>query len=675
MRNGLQDVFLLSVLIAATTVSAATPSIDPRMEEALLALSKGRSIEQVQLSPDGAHLAWVMGSHIELAAADGTGVHRLNAADGTTGCAESDIAWAPDSRHIAYIDRCGADQTALRIVEADAPDHLPRRVSLHGNARALTWSIDGQRLGFLYVPGATRQASSSAAAKPSLYEVGVNGLEVQQVAVLDATASAPRMLTAGDTYVYEYSWSPDGKQIAYIAAPPPGDDNWWIAKLYKQAVDGEAAPQLLVDPSREQGSLRGMQMAVPRWSPDASRIVFIGGLMSGVVGGDLYSVAADGGPAVNLTPDAQVTPVWFAWSGEASLWVSQVSDGRSQIVEYKLVPNQAIPGRVALDVAANIGDGSAYMALSLSRDTTRVAYIQSSYTAAPEVYAGPLGSASAVTALNADLKPIWGKAESIVWKHQGYRVQGWLMYPAHYDPAKRYPMIVSIHGGPASAVVPYWPGISFGGGALFSAAGYFVFMPNPRGSFGEGERYLQANRRDFGGGDLDDTLAGIEIIEKKLPIDDHRIGLMGWSYGGFMSMLAPTRTSRFRAVVAGAGIADWQSYYGQNQIDKWTIPYFGASVYDDPAIYAKISAINFIKRYKTPTLLLVGDSDEECPAWQSMELWQALRAEKIPTSLIVYPNEGHAFADPQHRIDLLRRSLEWFERYVPIEGADLSLAH
>jgi dipeptidyl aminopeptidase/acylaminoacyl peptidase len=677
MHAGVRYLFSLWALLCVTAIDATPSSLEPRVENVLLALNKGRSIEQTQLSPDGKWLAWVMtsnaGAIIEVAAPDGTGAHRLNAIGNRKGCSESDIAWAPDSRHLAYIDRCGtensgAPQTELKIVAVEGADHLPRRVTLHGNARALIWSPDGHHLGFLYVPGATRQASSSAAAKPSLNEVGVNGLEVQQVAVLDTTASAPFMATARGTYVYEFSWSPDGKQITYVAAPPPGDDNWWVAKLYKKAVDSDSPAQLLVDPAKVQGSLHGLQIAVPRWSPDASRIVFIGGLMSGMVGGDIYSVPSDGGTVVNLTPAAHVTPVWLTWSGANSLWVSQISDGRSQVVEYRVASDKAAPGRIALDVPASIGDGSAYMALSLSRDATRAAYIQSSYTRPPEVYAGVLGLTSAVTAFNADLKPVWGKTESVVWKNDGYRAQGWLMYPAHYDPAKRYPMVVIVHGGPANAVVPYWPGISFSGGALFSSAGYFVFMPNPRGSLGEGERYVQANRRDFGGGDLDDILAGMDAIEKKLPIDDHRIGLMGWSYGGFMSMFAPTRTSRFRAVVAGAGIADWESYYGQNQIDKWTIPYFGASVYDDPAAYAKISAINFIKRYRTPTLLLVGDSDEECPSWQSLEFWHALRAENVPTSLIVYPNEGHAFADPQHRIDLLRRSLKWLEQYVPSAG-------
>jgi dipeptidyl aminopeptidase/acylaminoacyl peptidase len=306
------------------------------------------------------------------------------------------------------------------------------------------------------------------------------------------------------------------------------------------------------------------------------------------------------------------------------------------------------------------------MAMSLSADHQQVAFAQSSYTAAPEVHAGRLerGAPQAVTTINASLKPSWGEAESIEWDHDGRHVQGWLLYPAHYDPARRYPMVVSVHGGPAAAVIPRWPGVGYGS-VPFSTLGYFVFMPNPRGSFGQGEAYVQANRKDFGHGDLSDILAGVDAIEKKLPVDDQRLGLTGWSYGGFMSMFAPTQTQRFHAVVAGAGIANWQSYYGQNLIDQWMIPYFGASVYDDPAAYARSSAINFIKQVRTPTLVVVGDRDAECPAPQSFEFWHALRAQGVPTSLVVYPNEGHHFVDPAHQRDVLQRALEWFGKYLP----------
>ena len=171
----------------------------------------------------------------------------------------------------------------------------------------------------------------------------------------------------------------------------------------------------------------------------------------------------------------------------------------------------------------------------------------------------------------------------------------------------------------------------------FSALGYFVFMPNPRGSYGQGEKFTQANVKDFGYGDLRDVLAGVDVLEKRFPIDKQRVGLTGWSYGGFMTMFGVTQTNRFKAAVAGAGISNWQSYYGENSIDQWMVPFFGATVYDDPAVYAKSSAINYIKQVKTPTLVVVGDRDGECPAPQSFEFWHALRAEGVKTQLVIYP--------------------------------------
>jgi dipeptidyl aminopeptidase/acylaminoacyl peptidase len=469
-------------------------------------------------------------------------------------------------------------------------------------------------------------------------------------------------------YAYEFAWSPDSQRIAFTGAPPPGDNNWWVAKLYVQDAKVDAKASAILDPTTVKGSLHGLQMALPRWSPDGQRIAFIGGLMSdqGATGGDIYTVPVAGGQPVNLTEGATVTPAWFAWASAQQLLVTQIHNGQSEVAQYSVAQNKATQEATLFTLPATIGDGQAEMSLSLSSDRTKVAFVQSSYESAEEVHAGALGNTPppAVTQINAALKPQWGKAESVEWDNEGHHVQGWLLYPANYDPKKTYPMIVTVHGGPSSAVMPRWPGVGFGG-VPFSALGYFVFMPNPRGSFGQGEAFVQANRKDFGHGDLRDILAGIDIIEKKLPVDDKRLGLTGWSYGGFMSMFIPTQTQRFRAVVAGAGIANWQSYYGQNLIDQWMIPFFGASVYDDPQVYAKSSAINFIKQTKSPTLIVVGDRDAECPAPQSFEYWHALRAQGVPTSLVVYPNEGHHFVDADHQRDVLQRALMWFEKYLP----------
>jgi dipeptidyl aminopeptidase/acylaminoacyl peptidase len=680
---GVPLLLLAGMLTTGAVAAPASPAaVDPRIESLLTDLGRAQSIDAVALSPDGTQLAWVIErdgkSAITVAAADGTQPRVVSAAAKPGTCSESGVAWAPDSRHLAFIANCQVDLTstqpmhnAIYLADTTGSAAPQRLAQLAGYVRALQWTTDGKSLGFLYVPGATRRASAVAAAKPLVGEVGVSGVEVQRVASIDVASGTLQELTPADWYAYEFNWSADGSRIAYTAAQPPGDNNWWVAKLYTQPARADAGATVLVDPAvATSGALRGLQMALPRWSPDGTRIAFIGGLMSdqGATGGDIYVVPASGGAAVNLTPDSRVTPTWLSWTGPQSLLVSQISNGQSQVADYRVDARRAQQRQLLLNVAASIGDGSAAMAMSVSRDHRHVAFLQSSFAVAKEVHAGRLGATPppAVTRINAALKPAWGKAESVEWNNEGFHAQGWLLYPANYDAGKSYPMIVVVHGGPSSAVIPRWPGVGYGGAPL-SALGYFVFMPNPRGSFGQGEKYVQANRRDFGYGDLRDILAGVDAVEKMVPVDDQRLGLTGWSYGGFMSMFAPTQTRRFRAVVAGAGISNWQSYYGQNLIDQWMPPFFGATVYDDPAVYAKSSAINYIKQVKTPMLIVVGDRDAECPAPQSFEMWHALRAQDVPTSLVVYPNEGHHFVDPAHQRDVLQRALEWFGKYLPAE--------
>jgi dipeptidyl aminopeptidase/acylaminoacyl peptidase len=224
-------------------------------------------------------------------------------------------------------------------------------------------------------------------------------------------------------------------------------------------------------------------------------------------------------------------------------------------------------------------------------------------------------------------------------------------------------MIVQVHGGPSSSVKPsfYAPG-SYE--ALESEAGYFVFLPNPRGSYGQGEAFTRANIKDFGHGDLKDVMAGVDEVLKKYPVDGKRMGIRGWSYGGFMTMWAVTQTNRFKAAVAGAGIANWLSYTGENGISEWMVPFFGATAYENKLVYDKSSPINFINKAKTPTLVVVGERDAECPAPQSFEFWRGLQHAGVATQLVVYPDEGHHFVQPDHVRDVQERTLKWLDSYL-----------
>jgi dipeptidyl aminopeptidase/acylaminoacyl peptidase len=404
------------------------------------------------------------------------------------------------------------------------------------------------------------------------------------------------------------------------------------------------------------------QLAVPRWSPDGKQIAFIGGLMSdqGFNGGDIFVVSSQGGEPRNVTPARKASPSGLVWQGANELVFTEAVEGGSAISTIDVASGETErlwKGSEGIHHAGNFPN------FSVAKDGRTSAVVRSLWEQPPEVWAGPVGNWQQLTHVNASQQPHWGKAESVIWNSDGFRAQGWLVYPENFDPGKRYPMVVEIHGGPAGVRTASWPTARFDM-SVMAGLGYFVFFPNPRGSYGEGEAFTRANVKDFGHGDLRDVLAGVDTVIKKVPIDENRIGLTGWSYGGFMTMWAVTQTNRFRAAVAGAGIANWKSYYGENSIDEWMIPYFGASVYDDPAVYAKSSAIDFIKQVKTPTLVVVGERDGECPAPQSFEFWHALKTLGVPTQLVVYAGEGHAFHDAKDRLDVLRRTLAWFDQYL-----------
>ena len=684
-------VFSYSSALAQSAPTAPAPD-RTRIEEVLKGLSLGQQVGQVAVSPDGKRLAWIEGSR------EGAEIHVAPLGDLTKServtaaakpeqhCHERELAWSPDAKSLAFFSDCGQSgvQTDLYLARLDG--RPARRVTeLKGYVEAPSFSPDGSRVAFLYVEGATRPAGALAAMKPPAGVIGEEGVEIERVAIAAVDAAkpiAPVLATPANLHVYEFDWSPDSKGLAYVAADPPGENNWWVAKLYTQELNGAA--KAILAPAEVAGPLHGLQIAVPRWSPDGKQIAFIGGLMSdqGSTGGDVWIVSADGGQPQNLTPRRQASPAWIEWDGNDSLYVSEVAGGNSQLILLRLRENTGCPIRSAVhgpvfSLPASVGAGRLEMSVSSTTDHTLFVFRASSFDRPVEIYAAQPqmvtatcsgsenGYVTQLTHLNDGVKRSWGKSVSLNWKSDSLDVQGWLMLPKEYDPAKKYPLIVEVHGGPASAAMARWGG---GGGlsaAAFSALGYFVLMPNPRGSFGQGEAFTQANRKDFGYGDLRDILAGVDTVLAKYPVDPGRVGITGWSYGGFMTMFAVTQTQRFKAAVAGAGISNWQSYYGENSIDQWMTPYFGASVYDDPAIYARSSAINFIQNAHTPTLAVVGDRDGECPAPQSYEFWHALRDRHVTTQLVVYPNEGHGFMDPAHRRDVLERAVEWFTRYMP----------
>jgi dipeptidyl aminopeptidase/acylaminoacyl peptidase len=563
------------------------------------------------------------------------------------------VAWSPDSKHLAFLsDAAKKDQLQLYVasIAGGAPKKL---TNVKGLLATPKWSPDGKSIAVLYTENATRLAGPLM---PETPESGVikDAFFEQRLAVVDASSGALQTITPEDTYIYEYDWMPDSKSFVATAAKGNGDNNWWIAQLC--AVNASAKQMRSIYKPK-------LQIARPVVSTDGKNVAFIEGLMSDQdsVGGDVFVISIDGGAARNLTPHRKASASVLAWTGDGKIIDMEIVDGESSIARIDPKGGAVESLYRAPEL---LSSGFWFTSVSLTPNGPTGAAVRSSFAAPPEVWAGPLGQWKQITHRNADLKPAWGEAKSVHWQNDGSDVQGWLIYPKNFDPSKKYPMVVSVHGGPGYAIQASWPGIPFDNVMAMPSRGYFLFQPNPRGSFGRGEEFTQANVRDFGYGDWRDVMSGVEAVLASAPVDPQRLGLTGWSYGGYMTMWGVTQTDRFRAAVAGAGIANWASYYGENKIDQWMIPFFGKSVYDDPDIYARSAPLTFIKNVKTPTLVVVGDSDGECPTPQSYEFWHALKTLGVETEFVVYEHEGHMFLKPAHVRDVIQRMGDWFDAHL-----------
>ncbi|HSE13055.1 MAG TPA: S9 family peptidase [Rudaea sp.] len=639
---------------AATLVAGIVSAADPvaiRQHDALALAPAGDRLVDVEALdpgnlPEEAHGAVVV------RAASGKVLAQY---DPCASCKYADTGWAPKGDAFAFVATDSkAGKATLYVVAAGK---LREAATVDGVANTVRWSPDGGTIALLVTQGAHKKTRATEAGAALVGEIGQDNDE-QRIATIPARGGELRLVSPDDTYVYEFDWMPDGNGFVATAAKGNGDNNWWIATLdHVDAASG--AMRTIAAPM--------MQMSLPRVSRDGKSVAFIGGLMSdwGSIGGDVYSVPLAGGEPTNLTPDFKGTFRGIAWRGSDLITAALVDDRYAVVTLDPATRATRTLWSAPVDAKAQTFDG----AIAFSADGTVAATITEDFTHAAEIAIGRLPRLSAVTRDNAAL-PANVAAQSVHWTNEGSRIQGWLLGPKQPASPGKHPLVVVVHGGPSAAVTPHYIAAGSQHGTRFDfihdliLRGYYVFYANPRGSYGQGAAFTRANIRDFGRGDLRDILAGVDAVEKIAPVDDARLGIYGHSYGGWMTMWANTQTQRFKAAVAGAGIANWTSYYGQNGIDQWMIPFFGASVYDDPAIYRASSPIEFIKQAKTPTLIYVGERDVECPAVQSLEYWHGLKTIGTPTKLVIYAGEGHHFRKPANLEDLRGRIVGWFDQYL-----------
>ncbi len=585
--------------------------------------------------------------------------------DPCSSCYYSSLAWSPDGSELAFL-ATDPDAASARIELAPvAKDgnasagaaQAKTLTTFKGIAGGLSWAPDGKVLALLATPEAKKLAGAVEAGVPQVGEIGEDNQE-QRIATISRDGGDMRLVSPADHYIYEYDWMPDGRGFVVTTATGNGDDNWWIAEL--ASLDAAT------------GQLRSVanppyQISMPRVSPDGKHVWFIGGLMSdfGTVGGDVYEVGLEGGVPVDRTPGFRGSFGSLMWRG-GRLFAGALVVDHASIMEFDSAGTAA--SRWSAPVYASTGDdgaGDVDPIVTMSANGKVAATVVEDFAHPPAILAGPVNALRPLATDN-ESAAVPLSVKSVNWVNEGFNVQGWLVGPAHTVTGKRYPLLVHIHGGPAWAMPP-----TFGRDDDIQASprewverGYYVFLPNPRGSYGQGAAFTRANVRDFGGGDFRDILSGVDAVLESAPIDPSRMAIYGHSYGGFMTMWAVTHTQRFKTAIAGAGLANWISYYGENGIDGWMLPYFGKSAYDDPAIYRAASPIESIKQAKTPTLIYVGELDVECPAPQSFEFWHALQALGVPTQLVVYPGAGHRIRKPDQVRDVRKREAEWFAKYL-----------
>src|SRR5438067_6512412 len=443
--------YFLSALIIPTLSIAQTAQLTEQLGKTVL-------YGDLALSPDGAHVAWVQST----AASTSKQTYVRGTSESTPAAlvkipitgerTDSDPAWSPDSKTLAFFSSAGEkEQRQLWIVDADNSD--PKKITdLKGYAARPRWSHDGKHIAFLYIEGAGGGGPlMAAAATTGVVDTAIHN---QRIAVLDTASGKLRQVSPENLHIYDYDWSPNDRMFVATAAPGPGGNNWWIAQIYTiDIANGNATS--IYKPS--------LQVALPRWSPDGNSIAFIEGLMSdeGFHGGDLLTMTVSGRDVVNRTASRKTSVNSFFWQAHDRIFVIEYLCCGSSISELSLTNNSERTIWKGPDGIHAFGN---FPNFALSRDGKFAAAVRGTYNSPPEVFAGPLGEWRQITNNNAGLQMNWGKAESIEWTNEGFNIQGWLVPPSRsrgIEADKKYPMVVLIHGGPSGVTTSEWPA-SFG---------------------------------------------------------------------------------------------------------------------------------------------------------------------------------------------------------------------
>ena len=654
-------VLLVAVILSSTNLGVAQSTWTPEAQV------KTRVLGSPRISPDGKRIVYTVNeavmtadksefvTQVWMASSDGNDNYQMTFGEKSS----TNPKWSPDGNWIAFTSNRKDNKNNLYLLRATGGES-EQLTDLKSNISDFEWSPDGKSIAYSMSDAKTDDEEKNDKGKNDFRWVNEN-LKMARLYVIPVAKNAAgkreaKKLTSDNRHVSGFNWSPDGKRIVFNHLSSPIVNDWPSADVAIVDVESAKVTSFAATDAAEQAFhfspdgkwISGMASDVPvRWAQSYTlRVYPVGGGEPKVM-----AISHDAQPSViGWTPDGSRILFSESKGTGTALYEANVAAGTVREMDYQ----DAVINAVNM---TKLGSGYG------------LTMVMHSSEAPPEVYAlipGRTGLTK-ISNVNVDSAKLRvARTEVIKWKStDGRDIEGLLTYPNGYVAGTKVPLILNIHGGPAGVFQQNYIG---GRGAYpiatFASKGYAILRPNPRGSSGYGTEFRRANIKDWGNGDYNDLMTGVDKVIAMGVADPERLGVMGWSYGGYMTSTIITKTKRFKAASAGAPVTNLMSFTTTADIPGFIPDYFGGQFWEAPDVYAKHSAMFNIKGVTTPTLIQHGEADVRVPISQGYELYNALKAQGVPTRMIVLPRQPHGPNEPKMQIAAMQSNLDWFEKYL-----------